>query len=122
MRSVVLDKHKNYCFVLTVDKEGEPGEHWLAFFYDGSVRGRMLEYLNSFCMPIDLYDNVAEAINDHGLKYWCIAANRTPLQALTSTVYGQYSIVFLAWRARHVSEDMRMFGYDLCRRGKTGTT
>ena len=33
-RSVMLDKHKNYCFVLNVDKEYEPGGHWL-----GSARG-----------------------------------------------------------------------------------
>ena len=81
--------------------------------------GRNLEYSDSFAMPIDLYDNVAKALDDHGLKYSCIAANHTPLQALTSTVCGQYSIVFLAWRTRHMNEDMRMFGYDMCRRGKT---
>ena len=119
-RSVVLDRHKNYCFVLNVDKEGEPGEHWLAFFYEGARYGRNLDYFDSFGMPIELYENVAKALDDHGLKYSYIAANKVPLQALTSTVCGQYSLVYLAWRARHINVDMRMFGLDLCRRGKTG--
>lgn len=118
--SVVLDKHKNYCFVLNVDTDGEPGEHWLAFLYDGNRHGRNLDYFDSFGMPIEMYANVAKALDDHGLKNSCFAANRVPLQALTSSVCGQYAVVFLAWRARHLNDDVRTFGYDLCRRGKTG--
>jgi hypothetical protein len=118
--SAVLDKHKNYCFVLNVDTEGEPGEHWLGFFYEGNRNGRNLYYFDSFGMAVEMYTNVAKALDDHGLKYSCFAANRVPLQSFTSSVCGQYAIVFLAWRARHMNEDVRMFGYDLCHRGNTG--
>jgi hypothetical protein len=114
-----LDKCKNYCFILNTDAAGQPGMHWLAFFYDGNVRGRALEYFDSYGMDIDLYPNVAKAINDHRLQHVYIKANVSRLQSLTSTVCGQYCIVFLAWRARHVNECLRMFMLNLCRRGKT---
>ena len=118
-RTCVLDVHKKYCFVLNTDVGGEPGMHWLAFFYDGSVRGRMLEYFDSYGMDIEWYPNVHNAIIAHGLRHVCVKVNRLPLQSITSEVCGQYSIVFLAWRARHSAESMRLFMLDLCRRGKT---
>ena len=119
-RSRVLDMHKNYCFVLNTDKHDQPGMHWLAFFYDGNVHTRMLEFFDSYGMPIDFYPNVMNAINDRGLKHTYMEVNKhLPLQSLTSQVCGQYCLVFLAWRARHTSATMRMFMLDLCR-GKTG--
>ena len=118
-RTCVLDRRKKYCFILNTDAAGQPGMHWLAFYYDGSVRGRMLEYFDSYGMDIEWYPNVHNAIIAHGLKHVCTTVNRLPLQSITSKVCGQYCLVFLAWRARHSAESMRMFMLDLCRRGKT---
>jgi len=100
VNDTTLPTNVNYCFILNTDPYGQPGMHWLGFFYNCSTN--TLEYFDSFGMPLASYAAVHAALDICNLSVVCIAVNvRGMLQSVVSTVCGQYCVVFLYWRVRH---------------------
>jgi hypothetical protein len=104
-----LDTAHHYCFILNTHTNREPGEHWLAFFYNGDTHN--LEYFDSFGFPLSMYANVKVALDSCNLLSLCVRANSHMLQAITSTVCGHYCIAFLYWRARNLGTSASNFAH-----------
>jgi hypothetical protein len=81
--------------VANTDRDGEKGEHWVAFFFDSNAEG---EYFDSYGLPPCNEELFAFLVNN-GIHYRC---NNTQLQGFGSAVCGQYCIAFLAQRSRGV--------------------
>jgi hypothetical protein len=95
-----LDVNQGYTFIMNTDPASAPGEHWLAFFYNG--RTHKLEYFDSFGFPLSMYAHVNASFSACNLTNIMVRVNQSHmLQALTSTVCGHYCAAFIQWRARH---------------------
>jgi hypothetical protein len=104
--STSLVEQQPSCFVLNTHPEGQPGEHWLAFYYDG--RGT-LEYFDSYGMPLEVHAHVHRAIASCGLLSMCKRANVEMLQSSVTAACGQYCVLFLYWRAKHMLAPVSQF-------------
>jgi hypothetical protein len=80
-------------FVINTHNHDEPGEHWLALYYD----------TNGFCSFFDSYGNPPKHFGlenfikktSQGFKY-----NETQIQGLTSSTCGYYCIYFILLKSR----------------------
>lgn len=98
----------HYCFVLNSHAHVDPGEHWIAFFYNSNTN--TLEYFDSFGLPLTAFAVVYAAIDAHNLAAMCKAANTVGvLQSTESAVCGQYCVAFLHWRAKHTHAPISQF-------------
>jgi len=86
---------KPAALIANTDIEGQPGEHWVAFFVP--VRGQP-EYFDSYGMPSYTPDHM-----EFMSKYKTWKSNTKTLQSLTSKVCGQYCLTFLITRMRGFS-------------------
>lgn len=110
-RAEVDTKHHS-CFILNTHPSNQPGEHWLAFFFNRGTQ--RLEYFDSFGFPITMYANVNAALEASPWLPVCMSANTTGmLQSLTSTVCGHYCVAFLFWRAKHLNESCERFAQNV---------
>ena len=90
----------SYCYISNSDPQSMPGEHWIAFYFNHHTS--MLEYFDSFGMPLIEYTDIYATLSSHNLIRMCVPANRVGiLQSPSSTVCGHYCVMFLYWRARH---------------------
>jgi hypothetical protein len=107
-----IDKTMHCCFILNTEPRGQPGEHWLAFFYNHY--NDTLEYFDSYGMTLDTYDVVYEFLRSRGLASQCTPANSAGcLQSDESLVCGHYCIAFLYWRAKYISAPPTRFSISL---------
>ena len=107
-----LDAKQHYCFILNTHTSDLPGEHWLAFFFNGSTQ--QLEYFDSFDLPLAIYTNVKSALDSHRLLPLCVRANTLGMiQAMNSAVCGHYCVAFLFWRATHTSSPLTNFAHTI---------
>ena len=107
-----IDKTMHCCFILNTEPRGQPGEHWLAFFYNQHTN--TLEYFDSYGMALETYDVVYESLRSRELTLQCIPANSVGyLQSVESFVCGQYCIAFLYWRAKYISAPPTRFSISL---------
>ena len=74
------------CFVANTHDSHNPGEHWLAFFYDSPTS---LEFFDSYGFSPDFYN----------FQISPTRMNHQPIQSLTSSVCGQYCIFYLYHRS-----------------------
>jgi hypothetical protein len=103
-----FDKYKYYCFILNTHPSSAPGEHWLAFFFNGHTR--KLEYFDSFGFQLVAYPDVHAGLSCRELMPLCSPANNVGmLQSLRSTVCGHYCVAFLFWRSRHIHANAGYF-------------
>ena len=84
--------------VVNTDPRSEPGTHWLAIYIDGNGHG---EYFDSYGLKPFVPQHL-KFLNR--LKQW--RYNKTKLQSLTSTLCGQYCVLYL---------DSKFRGYSLNR-------
>jgi hypothetical protein len=109
-----IDRSTHCCFILNTDARGNPGEHWLAFFYnryDGT-----LEYFDSYGMSLLTYHAVYATLHSRGLVALCTPANSVgPLQSDMSFVCGHYCIAFLYWRTKKIHTKATHFCISLAR-------
>ena len=94
------------CFVLNTHPNGLPGEHWLAFYYDGR---RVIEYFDSYGLPLETHASVHAALVAQGLVSLCKSANTIALQSPITSVCGQYCVLFLFWRSKHPFAPIKQF-------------
>jgi hypothetical protein len=107
-----IDKTMHCCFILNTGPRGQPGEHWLAFFYNHC--DETLEYFDSHGMTLDTYGVVYEPLRSRGLITLCAPANSAGcLQSDEPLVCGHYSIAFLYWRTNYVSAPPTRFSISL---------
>ena len=79
--------------VANTDPAGEPGEHWVCFYFDHNGTA---EYFDSYGLPptnFDLLEYFLKNSDNH--RYKC---NEKQLQGTNSDVCGHYCIAFLAKR------------------------
>jgi hypothetical protein len=111
-----LPDDMHYCFVLNTHPHDQPGEHWLAFFYNCNTH--MLEYFDSFGMALSLYAAVYSALDSCNLATLASPVNTLGmLQSTLTTVCGHYCVVFLYWRAKHCTEPATLFSLSVAARG-----
>ena len=83
-------------YVINSDPSSEPGEHWVAVYFDKRGRG---EYFDSYGLPLTLigFDSYMDVYSLSGSIY-----NRKTLQAYFSSFCGHYSVYFILFRCRGV--------------------
>ena len=75
-------------YIINTDDHDEPGQHWLAIYYD-----EVVEYFDSFgLLPLD--SRLEEFIGEDYVY------NVTPLQQLYSNACGFYCVYYILHRAR----------------------
>ena len=76
-------------YVINSDPRSEPGEHWVAVYFDKRGRG---EYFDSYGLPRTLIglDSYMDAYSLSGWIY-----NRKTLQAYFSSFCGRYCVYFI---------------------------
>jgi hypothetical protein len=110
-----IDRNVHCCFILNTEPRGLPGVHWLAFFYNHHTD--MLEYFDSYGMPLDTYADVHKSLYNHGLASLCMPVNiMGSLQSDVSLVCGHYCIAYLCWRANNTFAPNTRFSVSLARR------
>ena len=78
------------CYVANTDPSDEPGEHWVAFYYPSAAS---CEFFDSYASAPILY---GFSPKDPRMK---VAHNTYRLQSETSTMCGQFCILFLLLRS-----------------------
>ena len=76
-------------YVINSDPSSEPGEHWVAVYFDKRGRG---EYFDSYGLPRNM--------DAYSLSGWIY--NRKTLQAYFSSFCGRYCVYFILFRCRGV--------------------
>lgn len=113
--SKVVDS-MHYCFILNTHPHGQPGEHWLAFFYNHITQN--LEYFDSFGMPLTRFVHVKSALEKCNLIMSTRPVNNYGmLQSRDSSVCGHYCIMYLYWRAKNYSKSSAIFNISVLVRG-----
>ena len=83
-------------YVINSDPSTEPGEHWIAVYFDKHGRG---EYFDSYGLP-PAFVGLKSYMDTYSLSDWIY--NRKTLQALFSSVCGHYCVYFVLFRCRGV--------------------
>ena len=83
-------------FIVNTDPVSKPGKHWIAITIDCHGHG---EYFDSYGLP-PYINNHQKFLNRH-CKTWKF--NNTDLQALDSTVCGQYCVMYLLHKSHGYS-------------------
>jgi len=96
---------KPSCLIVNTDPATEPGEHWIAIYFD--ARGNM-EYFDSFGRQ-PTADFVA-FMKENGNK---IRVHSQRLQSDDTYVCGMYCVYFLFYRVRNVNTMFAKFGKNL---------
>ena len=113
-----IDRSSHCCFILNTEARGQPGQHWLAFFYN--QYDDTLEYFDSYGMTLATYDIVYTSLHSRGLLAFCVPANSIGcLQSVMSFVCGHYCIAFLYWRSKHKHTTLTRFSICLMRMHNT---
>ena len=82
--------------VFNTDKRNEPGTHWIGLVLSPS----QIEYFDSYGLPPHSFPDVFRKLTSSGRR---LMWSNTQLQGLTSTVCGDYCVMFLLLRIRGVS-------------------
>ena len=77
------------------DPSGEPGAHWVAFYFPSKNKG---EFFDSYGQPPDYYRRSFEDFLNKHSEEWVY--NERKLQSAWTDVCGQYCIFYLSHRAR----------------------
>jgi len=82
-------------FVANTDPSGEPGTHWVAFYFPSDQKA---EFFDSYGQPPDYYrSSFEDFLNKHSDEW---GFNERKLQSAWTDVCGQYCIFYLSHRAR----------------------
>jgi len=84
------------CIVINNQKSTEPGEHWIAIYFDKQGNG---EFFDSFGNPPNYY-NLQKYLKNNCLNF---DYNKKKLQSDYSLYCGYYCVLYLLLKARHLS-------------------
>ena len=85
-------------FIANTDPKGEPGKHWVAFYFTSPKQG---EFFDSYGQPPEYYSEYFVRFLNKNCQEWI--ANDKELQSFNSRFCGHYCIYYLMHRARGVS-------------------
>lgn len=85
-------------YIANVDKSGEPGSHWVAFYF---TRDREGEFFDSYGQPPSTYSRPFASFLKNNSSSWTF--NSVTLQSVNSKVCGHYCVYFALFRCRRVS-------------------
>jgi hypothetical protein len=109
-RQSQLAPNEHCCFILNTHPSGEPGEHWLAFLFNGHTR--KLEFFDSFGFPLEMYSEVNAALLSCQLLPMCVRANSVGmLQSMSSAVCGHFCVAYLYWRVNNMTTAVGSFAH-----------
>ena len=80
-------------YVINSDPSTEPGEHWIAVYFDKHGRG---EYFDSYGLP-PAFVGLKSYMDTYSLSDWILQS-----QNLFSSVCGHYCVYFVLFRCRGV--------------------
>ena len=83
-------------YVINTDPSNEPGENWIAFYFDKRGRG---EYFDSYGLA-PAFVGLDSYMDIYSLAGWIY--NRKTLQALFSNVCNYYCVYYILFRCRGV--------------------
>ena len=83
-------------YVINSDPSSEPGEHWVAVYFDKRGRG---EYFDSYGLPPTLV-GLESYMDAYSLSGWIY--NCKTLQAYFSSFCGHYCVYFILFRCRGI--------------------
>lgn len=84
------------CLILNTHSSSQPGEHWLAIYFD---QNRHVDFFDSFGRHPSNFG--LEKYLDRLSSNWHF--NKTQIQSITSSVCGYYCVLFLLYRCRGFS-------------------
>jgi len=87
------------CFISNTDNSNQPGEHWVAFWFDSKDSS---EFFDSYGYQPSIF----------GFILLCNHFNRTCIQSLHSNVCGQYCLFYLFWKSRGKSLSLIVHCFD----------
>jgi|GWRWMinimDraft_3_1066011.scaffolds.fasta_scaffold02150_2 hypothetical protein len=82
---------RRWCCVANTDPHERPGEHWVAFYFDG----RVCEYFDPYGMPLQVYPALHKRLRNAAVTCQVSTAVQPPL----SSTCGHYCIFFLCSRS-----------------------
>lgn len=100
--------------VANTDPVGEPGKHWIAFYFN---ENKHLDYFDSYGSSPETYPKLNEFAN---LNSSTIVFNDRQLQGNFSDVCGHYCIAFIVMRARGYSLEYIMDYYSSAGQARPG--
>ena len=83
-------------YVINSQTSDQPGEHWVAVYFDRHGRG---EYFDSYGLPPEIL-GLEPYMNQNASRGWIY--NRKTLQGMFSTTCGHYCVYYLLFRCRGV--------------------
>jgi hypothetical protein len=96
MPSLFTHHHTSCCCIVNIDPSTKPGSHWVAFFFHSPLN--CLEFFDSYGNPPSVFHftftNLDSSPHKPRLVY-----NSLALQSFTTTVCGQYCILFCYFRS-----------------------
>lgn len=102
-------KHKKgaLAYIVNLDREGQPGSHWVAIFVPAN-RKLPMEYFDSYGL-LPFVSSVVNFVASNDFVY-----NNVTLQAPLSSTCGQYALFYICLRARNYSSKtiLKMFKQD----------
>ena len=88
-------KRTPQAYIVNTDRQGEPGQHWLALWTEGTV----CELMDSFALPLEHYQ--ATPLERWIRTHWThLVTNGQSLQAIPSQSCGHYCLLYLRDKAR----------------------
>jgi len=90
--------------IVNIDPIGKPDRHWVAFYREGMV----LEFFDSYANSAKTYNFDVERGAPKDLIQ---LSNKIPLQSFSTTVCGQYCLVFIYFRSRIAPLPKYLFHY-----------
>ena len=98
-------------FVVNTDRNDQPGEHWVAFYFDENGHG---EYFDSYGFP-PFHKEFISFLKSYSVKRSTWTHNTIALQCTTSKVCGHYCIMYVYFRCKGytLSEFVSLFDTDV---------
>jgi hypothetical protein len=88
------------CFAVNTDPSSRPGKHWVLFIGCRNACGvQLLEYFDSYGMPMELYRDLYDSCLNKGLLPLIKQYNTLMLQDVSTSVCGYYCVLFANLRA-----------------------
>lgn len=87
------------CFAANTDPSYRPGKHWVLFISRRAADGFVLEYFDSYGMPLEMYSDLHLSCLRNGYLPLIKQYNTVMLQHLSTSVCGYYCVYFAHRRA-----------------------
>ena len=97
------------CYIANVDRSGQKGSHWCAFFFDQEENG---QFFDSYGNPPEFYTSRFNTFLNRNCTKWDF--NTIRVQSDFTTVCGQYCLYYILFKCKggSLNDMMNLFGED----------